>query len=410
MKIALMTNNYKPFVGGVPISIERLATGLIELGHEVTIFAPSYKEQKAEECVFRYRTLIEGVAGGIVVPSPIDSRIEKEFQKNRYDIIHVHHPMLIGKTAVHLAKKHHIPLVFTYHTRYEQYLHYLLPKAVWNRRRSMQDINGILAKYLKFFLRNCQYVFVPTKGMQSYLEETSLYRGNISVLPTGLDKSSFIVSEEEKTWIRKFYKAEGIPLFCTVSRIAPEKNIPFLLDSIRRFKEKYQYSFKVLIIGEGPARMEYEKMCEDLGIGENVVFTGTIPNHRLAAYYGAADMFCFASKSETQGIVLLESFAAGTPVIGVEASGVSDLVIDQVNGCLVPEDTDVFSDKMLLPVTDGMLFKKLRKGAIETARNYKESIVATAAVTQYNKVITEYHLERETKGQEAEKWKINIVS
>lgn len=131
MKIALMTNNYKPIMGGVPISIERLARGLEDMGHQVTIFAPTYQEQQQEENVFRYATCMKHFIGGIVLPNPFDRRIEKEFRKQEYDVIHVHHPMLIGRTAVYLSRKYHIPLVFTYHTRYEQYLSYVGAVSLW---------------------------------------------------------------------------------------------------------------------------------------------------------------------------------------------------------------------------------------------------------------------------------------
>lgn len=410
MRIALMTNNYKPFIGGVPISIERLADGLKKLGHEVTVFAPSYKEQEDEKDIFRYRSLIEGVAGGIVIPSPIDLRIEKEFRQNHYDIIHVHHPMLIGKTAVYLSKKYDIPLVFTYHTRYEQYLHYFMPKAVLKQKKIMNLSQRMVSKYLKSFFKNCHHVFAPTEGIKRYLTDSTLYGGNVTVLPTGLDNSSFEISKEDTDAVRRRYDAVGMPLFSTVSRIAHEKNIPFLLESICRFKEKYHYSFKVLIIGEGPNKNEYIEKCIQLGISENVIFTGAVPNEKLAAYYRASDAFLFASKTETQGIVLLESFAAGTPVIGVEASGVSDLVKDNENGCLVPENTDIFSDKMLLPVTDKMLLLKLKEGALQTAKDFRESKVADTAASQYNRVVIKYHSDKEAEQREAESWKISTVS
>ena len=113
MRIALMTNNYKPFMGGVPISIERLKNGLEALGHQVTVFAPTYEEQVEEENVFRYATCMKKFIGGIVLPNPFDKRIEEEFKKRNFDIIHVHHPMLIGRTAVYLSRKYNIPLTFT---------------------------------------------------------------------------------------------------------------------------------------------------------------------------------------------------------------------------------------------------------------------------------------------------------
>ena len=125
-----MTNNYKPFVGGVPISIELLAKGLIAAGHEVTVFAPAAATVPADSgltvCdgvpVLRYASLPYCFLGGAACPNPFDPRIEEEFRRCRYDIIHVHHPMLIGRTAVRLSRRYRVPLVFTYHTRYDQYL------------------------------------------------------------------------------------------------------------------------------------------------------------------------------------------------------------------------------------------------------------------------------------------------
>ena len=125
MKIAMMTNNYKPFVAGVPVSVERLTQGLREQGHQVVVFAPSYDGQQEERDVVRYRSFLRGVAGGVSIPNSLDPEIERKFREGDFDLIHVHHPMMIGDTARYLSWKYHVPLVFTYHTRYEQYLHYV---------------------------------------------------------------------------------------------------------------------------------------------------------------------------------------------------------------------------------------------------------------------------------------------
>ena len=119
----MMTNNYKPYVAGVPISVERLTEGLRRRGHQVVVFAPSYDDQEEEADVVRYRSLLRGVACGFSVPDSLDPKIERSFRDGNFDVIHVHHPMLIGRTARYLSRKYQIPLVFTYHTRYEQYLH-----------------------------------------------------------------------------------------------------------------------------------------------------------------------------------------------------------------------------------------------------------------------------------------------
>ena len=115
MRIAMLTNNYKPFIGGVPISVDRLANALRERGNEVYVFAPTYENQEEEEYVIRFSTFA-GTIAGAVLPNPFDPRIEQKMKALKIDVIHVHHPALMGNVALHLRKKLGIPVVFTYHT------------------------------------------------------------------------------------------------------------------------------------------------------------------------------------------------------------------------------------------------------------------------------------------------------
>lgn len=404
MRIALMTNNYKPFIGGVPVSIERLARGLREQGHQVTVFAPEYEGQTEEEGVFRYKTFIRHFLGGNVLPDPFDRKIEEVFRRNSYDIIHVHHPMLIGRTAVRLAGKYRIPLVFTYHTRYEQYLSYLK----WIRRleRKAQEASGAsdgqggllhiiqdkaVPAYLKTFLRHCDFVFAPTKGMQDYL--TTVCRVPVwktDILPTGIEAHHYQVTDGEKEAVRRQFSAEGIPLFLSVSRISHEKNVEFLLSSIQRIKECYQKPFRVLMVGDGPDRGSYEKRCKELHIEEEVIFTGSVSNEKIAPYFAAADAFLFASKTETQGIVIPEAFAGGTPVYALEATGVSDMVKQGVNGYLSPEDMDIYIRNVLDFLYHRVDWSELSQNAQESAQAFREEAVAGKAIHLYNKVIAAY--------------------
>ena len=394
MRIALMTNNYLPFVGGVSISIDRLAEGLKKEGHEVVVFAPSYKECKEEESNVRYAALHTGICGGVSVPIPIDPHIEAAFKEKPFDIIHVHHPMLIGKMAAYLSAKYRVPLVYTYHTRYEQYAHYVLPGKVLNHRKTVCVTEKLIAGYITHFLKKCHHVFVPGKGMKTYLTDKCNYdKDRISILPTGLSQNSFLIEKKKVQEIHKKYEAENCPLFISVSRLAKEKNIPFMLKSISRFKEEYQKPFKMLLVGEGPDKEMLRKQAINLGIGEEIVFTGKIPNAELKDYYGAADVFVFTSKSETQGIVLLEAFAAGTPAVCVEATGISDLLQDRKNGLLVTEDTELFAHKLKQIVAEPELREKMAREALKTAQCFSENFIAKEAVRQYNKVVAEYHCE-----------------
>ncbi len=426
MRIAMMTNNYKPFVGGVPISIELLAKGLIAAGHEVTVFAPAVPcvsvdfdssssiisgkilstagsadpNGPSNVCdgvpVFRYASLPYYFLGGAVCPNPLDPRIGEEFRRGHYDIIHVHHPMLIGRTAIHLSRRYGVPLVFTYHTRYEQYVSNAgvfrrAGHAAFANRFLHLTQEKIVPLYLSLFLQNCRQVFAPTDGMKEYLTETCGFDpARIAVLPTGIEDSCFhadeaAVKEAQKRLLgAEQCGAPHIPLFLSVSRLSNEKNIPFLLRSAARFKERYRKPFRLAIIGDGPDRAEYEALRRRLHLEQEVIFPGSIPHEELAPYYAAADAFLFASRTETQGIVILEAFAGGAPVIALDASGVRDLVRDRINGLLCAEDEDAFAKKINLFLTDPMLREQLRRRALATAVDFREESVVKKAIRFYN--------------------------
>jgi Glycosyltransferase len=389
-----MTNNYKPFMGGVPISIERLKNGLEALGHQVTVFAPTYEEQVEEENVFRYATCMKKFIGGIVLPNPFDKRIEEEFKKRNFDIIHVHHPMLIGRTAVYLSRKYNIPLTFTYHTRYEQYV------ECYTKSKLIEKLTPL---YLRAFLKHCHFVFAPTQGMKDYLVEVcKLYPERIGILPTGIEDANFQVQEEETAKIREQYQSQNMPLLITVSRMAQEKNVEFLLKSLALFKRRWGKPFRMLMIGDGPDRETYERTAADLGLAEEIRFTGKIPNQEIAPYFAAADGFLFASKTETQGIVILEAFAGKTPVIAVEASGVKDIVKSGYNGILTEEDTEQFAGELASFLENGQIRKRMEVCAGQSALAYREEAVALRAIHYYNSVINL------TEGKE-EAWKVNTV-
>lgn len=404
MRIAMMTNNYKPFVAGVPISVERLAEGLRKLGHEVVVFAPTYRVRLQEERnVIRYHSLLKSVAGGAAIPNPIDPKIEKKFREGSFDLIHVHHPMAIGKTAVYLSKKYKVPLVFTYHTRYEQYLHYIKPiqwmengaekeGRIHRLQGETMDIikEKLVPGYLKSFFTHCDHIFAPTDGMEAYLTRIcDVEERKVSVLPTGLREESFHAEMQNAELIREKYGANECPLFITVSRMAHEKNIPFLLQALAHYKLLYQKNFRMLFIGDGPNLAEYEKMTAELHLEKEVTFVGKVENAVLPDYYRAADLFLFASKTETQGIVILEALAAETPVVAVRATGVSDLIKDGENGYCVKEEVADFAKTMQNVLSHPNHIEQLKWGAARTADAFREENIARTAAGIYQIVLRE---------------------
>lgn len=373
MKIAMMTNNYKPYIGGVPISIERLSKGLRENGHEVVVFAPNYREQETEENVVRYHALIKGIVNGFSVPNSLDPCIEKNFKAGHFDIIHVHHPMLIGQTARYLSEKYDVPLCFTYHTRYEQYLHYI--RATF--------LKGIIPNYVNHYINKCDIVFAPTYSAQSYLEELGSST-RLALLPTGLSKECFEPDEELSMKIRSRLLGDRQNLFCITARLAKEKNLDFLFRALARHKVRRGSNFRLAVVGEGPYKKQLLRLVKELELTEEIVFVGKVPNKQIKNYCKAADLFLFTSLSETQGIVLLEAMATATPVLAVNASGVRDIVANGINGYMTSLSEAEYENRLDMLLGQDRTY--LERGALKTARKYEMREIARRAAIYYNRI------------------------
>jgi len=392
MRIAMFTNNYKPFIGGVPISIERLADGLRKLGHETVVFAPDYGTKEHEDHVVRYKTLYQSDDSGLIVGNFLDRNIEKQFADSPFDLIHVHHPMISGYAGLYLGKKYKIPVVYTYHTRYEEYLHYFKlyermaagREPVRNAARFSREV--LVPGYLNTFTDQCDTVFVPTASMRECLVKQGVATP-LEVLPTGIGEEAFKRDPEREREIRSRYLNGESWLFATTARLEKEKNLDFLLRGAARLKELVGDCFRILIIGDGTRKETLKNLAEELGIGRQIVFAGRVPNAEVSHYLHAADGFLFASKSETQGIVLLEAMAAGCPVVAVHASGVVDVVSQGKNGFMTGEEEEEWASAAARLMTEPQLYQKLSAGAAETASLYKAETVAREAEHQYRKMI-----------------------
>lgn len=381
MRIAMFTNNYKPYIGGVPISIEHLAQALRERGHQVYVFAPTYKEQMEEPYVIRYPSFPVSIAKA-PVPDVLTPVFEKKVKELGIELIHVHHPAIVGNVALHLKKKYGIPVIFTYHTRYEQYLHYVKPLACLERR------TGVIEKYLEYFCKKCDLLIAPTPGIRDYLEKKGL-KTPVRVLPTGIPAPCFLPDLEKAGQLRRQYKGNADYLFLTVSRLAKEKNLRFQLQGLALLKEVLKgrgRTFRHMMIGEGPQREELERLAEQLGLSEELVFLGNVPNPKMKEYQAAADAFLFSSKSETQGIVILEAMAAGNPVVAVDATGVRDVVQNGENGFLCREDATEWAGQIVKLLSDGAAYGAMSRAACSTAEKYSEDVIAKTAELYYEEL------------------------
>lgn len=327
MNIAFFTNNYKPFVGGVPIAIDNLAWRLRQRGHRVYIFAPEYDEGTPEEPdVIRCWSIKHFNDTSFSLPLPITFDCVARFAELNIDIVHVHHPFLLGETGLHAARVNDLPVVFTYHTQYEKYAHYL--------PFGEKMVEEVAVNLSTRFANCCDLIVAPS----SDIKRTLVDRGvsvPIRVIPTGVDLNRF--RRGSSRWLRAQF---GIPaeakVLLFVSRLAREKNVGFLLEAFARLAEKRPDDWFVLV-GSGSDEQSLREQAGALPCARRIIFAGTYEGERLVSAYRGADLFVFASTSETQGMVVLEAMAGGLPVVAVDAPGVRDVVVDGENGYLVSE-------------------------------------------------------------------------
>ncbi|MEJ2655806.1 MAG: glycosyltransferase [Desulfobacterales bacterium] len=383
LRVAMFTNNYFPFIGGVPLSIDRLYQGLIRRGTAVKIFAPTYPqpwEDPGDGSVIRCPALLHTRLTEFPVPNVFSRKIEAVFKTFDCDVVHVHHPYWLGTKGMRLAKKSGVPLVFTYHTRMERYTHYIpLPGTV---------LKNIAVHFLiKRFANKCDAIITPTPSTEEYLRNLGV-RALIETIPTG------IIIEDYKRWslkqiqdLRSRYVVPGERLLISVSRMAKEKNLDFLIDGLAKVKNKSRVSFKCLLVGDGPEKERLEEKVVDLGLDRRVVFTGNIAPHEVARSYLAADLFVFASTSEAQGMVLLEAMAGGCPVVVVRASGTYDVVKDGYNGYKVAESTDSWAETIAALLDDGKRLSVLSENSRAFAGNYSVERMTEKILRLYRRVV-----------------------
>lgn len=357
MNIAFFTNNYKPFIGGVPIAIENCATSLRRRGHRVFIFAPEYEEKiEDEQDVIRTTSLKNFNDTPFSLPLPLSLEPYVRFSELNVDLVHVHHPFLLGQTGLHAARGLGVPVVFTYHTQYEKYAHYL--------PFGEKMVGEIAINVATRFCNCCDVIVAPSTDVQKMLEQRGV-TAPIRVIPTGVDLSRFRAGS--RTRFRERY---GIPqrakVMLFVSRLAKEKNVGLLLDAFARVSKEMKDVWLVLV-GGGDDEESLRERASQLPAADRVIFTGSLSGRDLVSAYKGSDLFVFASTTETQGMVVLEAMAGGLPVVAVDAPGVRDVVTHGRDGFLCDE-ADEFAALCMRVLKDDELSGRLREGAAVRAR------------------------------------------
>lgn len=378
MRIGMMAEIYKPHISGVTIHISLNKQYMEKLGHEVFVFTFGHDDyQDTETNIIRSQGLPLTDTGFF-----LNIRLKTSIQKlmQTMDVIHAHHPFISGKLAVRYCKPRGIPIVFTNHTRYDLYAQAYFPL--------IPDVIGetFLQAYLPSFFKSCDLVIAPSGSIKEIIKRYA-NGSQIEVVPNGVDLSPFSSDVESYSRSQLGFNDRDIILVYT-GRLGPEKNIPFLLRAFAGAAKAYD-NVGLLILGDGSERENLEDRVQHMGISSRVKFVGMVPHDELPNYLATADAFVTASVTEVHPLTVIEAMASGLPVLGIESPGVGDIVENNVNGMLSPEeDIAVFTAKMVKMVTEHEMRNRMSKEARKTAEDYNIQRTTKLLLDQYQHLIS----------------------
>ncbi len=383
MKICMVTNTYLPHVGGVARSVHQFSEDLRGLGHEVLVLAPEFSSGRSEaiEGVLRVPAFQNFNGSDFSVRIPIPFMIEDKIDSFYPDIIHSHHPFLMGDTALRIAHKRKLPLIFTHHTLYEQYTHYV-PLDSYAMR---EFVIRLATRYANF----CDRVVAPSRSISSLIQSRGVRRP-VEEIPTGVDMDFF-----QKGNGQRFRASWALPQSALVlghlGRLASEKNLVYLARAVINYLHRDPEAW-FLLVGEGSIQEKIRRLFEEAGVAGRLVPAGKQTGRDLQDAYQAMDLFLFASKSETQGMVLTEAMAAGRPVIALDASGTREVVTDQENGRLLPEDAsqETFADAIQEFARNPAKAEHWRHNSLKTAQRFSRGACTRKLEALYQRALQEY--------------------
>ena len=359
MRIALFTNNYLPFCGGVTISVETLRRGLEASGHEAWVFGPRLTgTEDASVKVVRYPSIPVATYPEFALAVPYSRRIERLVSALAFDVIHAHHPFLLGPAARRLARRTRRPLIFTYHTRYEKYAHYVpLP---------LRLVQAAALRISAGFAAQADAVLAPSAVIRDELHARGV-RTPIAVVPTGVDLERFRPGDRE-TARRSLGVGQGEPLVLYVGRLDREKSVDRVLGAFERVASTLPAA-RLVLVGQGTEAERLRRTAASLPVAERIRFLGLRPHDSLAECYQAADVFLFASETETQGLVLAEAAACGLPAVAVDAPGCDEVVRDGDTGILTKGDPAALAEAVIGLLLDPERRRAMARRAREVAEH-----------------------------------------
>ncbi|MDP2664457.1 MAG: glycosyltransferase [bacterium] len=361
MRIGLFTDTYIPEINGVVTVLQMMIRELRKEGHEVYVFYPGHPSGDGiNPGVYRFSSLRFIFYKGIRMAIPYNRGAFRCIPQ--LDVIHSHSPGPIGLLALSASVRYHIPHVHTYHGLYMDCRNYL-PRAIRPTRGMVKSVSRLLCN-------QCTAIIAPSDQMKNELESYGI-RSPIYALPFGVDEEEF--SHEIRRDFRREFNLPTEDLLLYAGRLGVEKNLDFLLRSFRRLLSLHS-SARLIIAGDGPQRNSLGQYAANLGIAPYVFFTGSLKRSDLIDLYKQATLFVFASKAETQGLVVVEAMMAGIAVVAVGIMGPKDLITPSETGILVEENEGDFAQACYRLLQDEKERQRLSTAARNWARSHSSQV------------------------------------
>lgn len=376
LRIAIFTDSALPILNGVSVSIDALVRELREQDHSVHLFtAAHFRYTDPDPNTHRFFAIGTPWTKAYPLAIPPFYPMLHQFRRHGFDIIHTHTPFTIGFVGLRWAQSHEIPIVTTYHTLYDKYAHYIpfFPKRY---------VRYKIAKHTNFYYNSVDHVITPSRASMKWLRRHSVKRP-ITVIPTGVSGSQ----PHDRAEIRaRLGISPDRRVLLYVGRIAKEKNMGTLFQAAA-LAFVQDPSLVLWLVGDGPARAQCVEMARELGIGDRVRFVGFVPREEVDAYYAAADLFVFASVTETQGLVVSEAMTYGLPAVAVIGGGAGAAIRHGENGLLVKNDPESMAAAIMRFMSDDELHAQFSVEASRSVRGYSSADMASQVLDAYRQVL-----------------------
>lgn len=385
MRIGLFTDTYPPYINGVSTSVLMLKQGLEKLGHEVyvvTVNSENFHYKKEDNVL-----MIPGVPIGIMdfrMTSLYPLKAQKIIKGWNLDVIHTHTEFGVGTFARLIAKQYNIPLVHTYHTMYEEYIYYIT-------KGYFDGASKKLVEYLTLFLcdKTVEELIVPTKKTYDLFKEKYKVKRDVHIIPSGIDVTRFYKENINLLTISSLRRELNIKkddfIILYLGRIAKEKSIDFLINNLKEIRKKVPKA-RMIIVGDGPDVNDLVMLAHKNKLDNHVTFTGKVPWSEVPKYYQLADVFVTASKTETQGLTVIEAMAAEKPVVAIKDESFELVMIDKQDGLFFETDKE-YQDLIIKLYKDKAFGKMIAKQARITANAYNPEVYAKRVLEVYESVI-----------------------